>query len=547
MDPDISGWILEFLINQSTLDDETLNNLIHILPLANNNPRLKKSLILRKFDSDIKTGSISDHTLDLLESIIELDISQHVFNPSEALKLAYGTLAMYCTIKSIENDEIEAKCDALKRVWSERVREMEGCDNVRDEMLSWVKDIEARIMEVDVCENVLVMFEELDVAEVLSRYVSEAREMMGPSFIEVACEVVFSDPGLSKELGLDGGVSGRDLDVDVHSEDNEASRAPVLPKNKQISHRGAKIVDPMETSHDQCDGIPTPEVDRVKEALEKSSSELNAEVKDPLSEALRYAESLNVNTSGENMARDHDVGGSTKNNDEQISHISHGRSGTHRGAKIVDPMETSHYQCDGIPTPEVDRVKEALEKSSSELNAVVKDPLPEALRYAESLNVNTSGENIARGHDVGGSTRNNDEVPSSSHDRKGKALEADGGEGLRGDQNERRKPSLMERNSTAHTVEWTDSIENSDEGSPTRPHLNTPKKRTISPLSIYNINRLVKQRKKRRWTVVEEDTLRTGVHKYGKGNWKLILSLYRDIFEDRTEVDLKDKWRNLTR
>ncbi|GKE31868.1 hypothetical protein Tco_1451190 [Tanacetum coccineum] len=220
MDPDISGWILEFLINQSTLDDETLNNLIHILPLANNNPRLKKSLILRKFDSDIKTGSISDHTLDLLESIIELDISQHVFNPSEALKLAYGTLAMYCTIKSIENDEIEAKCDALKRVWSERVREMEGCDNVRDEMLSWVKDIEARIMEVDVCENVLVMFEELDVAEVLSRYVSEAREMMGPSFIEVACEVVLSDPGLSKELGLDGGVSGRDLDVDVHSEDN---------------------------------------------------------------------------------------------------------------------------------------------------------------------------------------------------------------------------------------------------------------------------------------------------------------------------------------
>nr|GEW72812.1 homeodomain-like protein [Tanacetum cinerariifolium] len=178
--------------------------------------------------------------------------------------------------------------------------------------------------------------------------------------------------------------------------------------------------------------------------------------------------------------------------------MSYERSGTHRGAKIVDPMETSHYQCDGIPTPEVNRVKEALEKSSSELNAVVKDPLPEALRYAESLNVNTSGENIVRDHDVGGSTRNNDEVPSLSHDRKGKALEADGGEGLRGDQNERRKPSLMERNSTAHTVEWTDSIENSDEGSPTRPHLNTPKKRTISPLSIYNINRLVKQRKKMR-------------------------------------------------
>ncbi|GJZ60875.1 hypothetical protein Tco_0617012 [Tanacetum coccineum] len=172
-------------------------------------------------------------------------------------------------------------------------------------------------------------------------------------------------------------------------------------------------------------------------------------------------------------------------------------------------METSHCQCDGIPTPEVDRVKEALEKSSSELNAVVKDPLLEALHYAESLNVNTSGENMACDHDVGGSTRKNDEVPRSSHDRKGKVFEADGGEGLRGDQNERRKPSLMERNSTAHTVEWSDSIENSDEGLPTRPNLNTPKKRSLSPKKGY---KLIKQRKKRRWTVVEEDTLRTGVH-----------------------------------
>ncbi|KAJ0628893.1 putative transcription factor MYB-HB-like family [Helianthus annuus] len=61
------------------------------------------------------------------------------------------------------------------------------------------------------------------------------------------------------------------------------------------------------------------------------------------------------------------------------------------------------------------------------------------------------------------------------------------------------------------------------------------------------MEKLVRQRKKKRWSPLEEDTLRTGVQKYGKGNWKLILSMYRDIFEDRTEVDLKDKWRNLTR
>ncbi|KAL7225863.1 hypothetical protein ACSBR1_021090 [Camellia fascicularis] len=33
----------------------------------------------------------------------------------------------------------------------------------------------------------------------------------------------------------------------------------------------------------------------------------------------------------------------------------------------------------------------------------------------------------------------------------------------------------------------------------------------------------------------------------GIGNWKLILNSYRDIFEERIEVDLKDKWRNMIR
>ncbi|CAL5440039.1 unnamed protein product [Camellia sinensis] len=34
---------------------------------------------------------------------------------------------------------------------------------------------------------------------------------------------------------------------------------------------------------------------------------------------------------------------------------------------------------------------------------------------------------------------------------------------------------------------------------------------------------------------------------FGIGNWKLILNSYRDIFEERIEVDLKDKWRNMIR
>jgi hypothetical protein len=38
--------------------------------------------------------------------------------------------------------------------------------------------------------------------------------------------------------------------------------------------------------------------------------------------------------------------------------------------------------------------------------------------------------------------------------------------------------------------------------------------------------------------------LREGVKEYGK-SWKDIKNSYPVVFADRSEVDLKDKWRNL--
>ncbi|KAJ0037779.1 hypothetical protein Pint_22930 [Pistacia integerrima] len=35
--------------------------------------------------------------------------------------------------------------------------------------------------------------------------------------------------------------------------------------------------------------------------------------------------------------------------------------------------------------------------------------------------------------------------------------------------------------------------------------------------------------------------------RYGTGNWKVILKSDPDAFAERTEVDLKDKWRNMMR
>lgn len=220
MDIDVSGWILEFLLRQTSLNDQTLNNLIHILPLPNNNPRLKKTLILRKIESYLNKGTIPYHTLNFLEQIEELDHSEGV-KVSEFMKAAYCTVAMQYTAKMIDESEGDKKVvygDVVKRFWSVRVCEMEksNVELVQEDLVKWVRDVEAGVLDVDVCEDVVGMFREFDVVEVVRRYVNEAKEEMGCSFLEMACEAVLSDGVLSGELGLDeveevrnGAVDGR--------------------------------------------------------------------------------------------------------------------------------------------------------------------------------------------------------------------------------------------------------------------------------------------------------------------------------------------------
>jgi hypothetical protein len=54
-----------------------------------------------------------------------------------------------------------------------------------------------------------------------------------------------------------------------------------------------------------------------------------------------------------------------------------------------------------------------------------------------------------------------------------------------------------------------------------------------------------RRRKNQKWSEEEVETLKREVGKYGKGRWKLILQKNYDVFQDRTEVHLKDKWRNM--
>ncbi|KAJ4866043.1 Telomere repeat-binding factor 3 [Raphanus sativus] len=53
---------------------------------------------------------------------------------------------------------------------------------------------------------------------------------------------------------------------------------------------------------------------------------------------------------------------------------------------------------------------------------------------------------------------------------------------------------------------------------------------------------------KHKWTPEEEEALMAGVLKHGPGKWRYILadSEYSSVLHSRSNVDLKDKWRNIS-
>ncbi|CAN6541186.1 unnamed protein product [Malus baccata var. baccata] len=53
---------------------------------------------------------------------------------------------------------------------------------------------------------------------------------------------------------------------------------------------------------------------------------------------------------------------------------------------------------------------------------------------------------------------------------------------------------------------------------------------------------------KQKWTVEEEEALRAGVRKHGTGKWKDIQKdpEFNPFLSSRSNIDLKDKWRNMT-
>ncbi len=70
---------------------------------------------------------------------------------------------------------------------------------------------------------------------------------------------------------------------------------------------------------------------------------------------------------------------------------------------------------------------------------------------------------------------------------------------------------------------------------------------TMSFRSLLPVPQLKESRTLRRarvpWSTLEEANLRKGIHLFGEGNWRQILDHF--MFDGRSNMDLKDKWRNI--
>ncbi|XP_057772559.1 uncharacterized protein LOC130992093 isoform X2 [Salvia miltiorrhiza] len=489
IDPHIANWLIEYFVRQP-LEEQTLNSLIGALPLPDNNSNLQNSLLLCKLELEVSRRPLSESTLALLEQLEEIEFNRGN-EASETMRRAYCEVAVDCTLRPLINEDDEVRkfkfYETVKRVWRRRIGRMEKFaekGGLGSELLSaWKDEFDAAVWDDDVRGSVFKKFEGVHAKETVRVYLREERDKMGPSFLELLAERAQGDVDLRRILGLDG-ISG------VAEEETPSSRVDGAANGSDASkvrHKG-KI-----KLRDKLVGVR-----RLKTASANS-----------------------------------------------------------RGAKIVDSDETTAEPSGGrnsLPqSVEVNKAREALNSSSAELRAAVKDPLPEALRVAEAICNETRQD------------KRQDPAENNKGEPKLFVVDVCGVVQSCGvNVNNVPRPSLMERNKSAHTYEvissyllylsahtyeWDDSIDASPEDIAFRPGIQLPSPKTIntSPLKIYQTNNVKKRRRGRRWSLQEEEALRNGVTRFGKGYWKLILDNNRDVFEGRTEVDLKDKWRNMSR
>ncbi|XP_074292367.1 uncharacterized protein LOC141619237 isoform X2 [Silene latifolia] len=585
MDETIAKWIIEFLLRRK-LDDSIINSIISSLPIPNQDYRLKKTMILRRIETEIANGCVSEKILELIEIIEGLD-HENGKTMSDLMKEAYCLVAVDCTVRFLGETVEENKkyLEMVETLWRNRVCKSEGL--VSEMSKKWLEDIELAWKDSSVCEKIWMRNTRNEALRAVKAYLKEAWECFGPSFLEL----VAAKAGNELEGLRCGNVGG-----------SGSGDGNVMPSGNPVRELVPLDGDSIpEITRPQDE---TPEVGKAKKVMNSSPKKTPATGKDHHSDNLQNGQNLSSSgpTGDENIVEAELVGGNipeiTRAQDETAAvHIvnevmssspkkppyvgeDHNSvnvrndqtlpfTGSTSKENVVEAVQVANKM---IGSRETVRIRRALRSSTQELRAALSDPLSEALEKAQTLvsslsrnNPVTNGVRNAETSETMVLNTENDVGPSK---QAGNKIDASKGlnekemenvnqsalnEEARGHvtlaigiEKNPRKRSLMEPNDTSHNYQWEDEIENSS-ASPPRRKLPSPKEQRISPLKVPGYRNGRRERK--RWTPLEEQTLRDGVLKYGRGNWKTIIldPECAKVFQGRTEVDLKDKWRNLTK
>ncbi|XP_073008324.1 uncharacterized protein [Typha latifolia] len=537
-DPDLACWILEFLLRQPTTGDHLAKSLLLSLPLPSPLPiRLLRVILLRRLASDISYRSISRSTLDTIELLHSfLPLPHPAPSPFAA---AYAAVAAHLTASAPDFPR------AAGNLWCSRILDLkkspEASALVSDQLIYNGEELMEAVVHPSSKEKILAKDTKRTALESVGLLLKQQFEDLGPPFLEIAAKALAGEGKNKVWNEVEGDErsrlrqivgktirnvkdSGRCTTGKFAHSTGESADLP-----GQVAHSTGEKVDlPKQVAHftgEKIDLLPTPEVDKVKNALKSSSADLHKVVEDPLQAAIATASEMLSRRLGETHQRINGAGGlpavedgdEVGGDDNTIDDAENALRGN-----IVGLEETTNGRKDTRDDQdrvEVDVQVHDVEEASKATPVMVSDLEGQVHDMEKSAKTpSAEGPNVHIEQDK---------------DHSGSPL-----------------PSLMDWNPTAHTYEWDDSIESASDksGSPLKkPCLPSPKRRTVSPLRVVDHKKVPKRRKTKRWSLQEEDALRKAVQEHGRGNWKVILKSYANVFEERTEVDLKDKWRNMNR
>ncbi|KAK7302109.1 hypothetical protein RJT34_12989 [Clitoria ternatea] len=528
MDPDISRWIMEFLLRTS-VPDSLIQKTLTALPLSAADSRLKRTLLLRILQSHLLKASLSETTLQILELLEHLNRTDALPVP-DSMRRAYCTVAVECTVKFLAaspDDPSGEYLAAVRRIWRGRVANL-AAEGRRSELISgeltrWRDDVDAALWDPRVRKRLASLNSRREALNEVGVFLQEAWELMGPTFLD---SVAAMSKGLCPErvcqFALGGEVIGK---REVGLEGSRTERRDSVGGGYQSVNGNDNFNNDDDDDNSNGDDAYNDEACCMEDGAVQDENQGRKQLEE------RVEENEEVGRSDLHTQRDKgDTRGAIQKGNPLLKPKHSALRACHRGVKIsipeeVEPIKSwSKYQY--MSSVEVGQIRESLKSSSADLRALVKDPLHGALRTSEVIRskLATKDTNI-KPHIDNESERGG--VPDPDVCKSIILFQPnDANHGKRKKTSDYcsnfHHPNLMKQRSSVRTFEFGDSIDNSPQGRQAR-------------------------RRKRKWTSLEEETLRAGVKLFGEGNWATIRNFYSNIFENRSGVDLKDKWRNMMR